>query len=102
VATDLRRTRPYSVYPELDFDICLGEHGDVYERYKVRVDEMRQSVKIVSQCLDMLPRGPVQLGTLRAPYTIAPPPGSPTWGRRTLVASTAPTSSATARATRTA
>jgi NADH:ubiquinone oxidoreductase subunit D len=37
---------------------------------------MRQSVKIVSQCLDMLPRGPVQLGTLRAPYTLAPPPGS--------------------------
>jgi NADH:ubiquinone oxidoreductase subunit D len=76
VATDLRRTRPYSVYPELDFDICLGEHGDVYDRYKVRIDEMRQSVRIVSQCLDMLPRGPVQLGTLRAPYTIAPPPGS--------------------------
>ena len=76
VATDLRRTRPYSVYPELDFDICLGEHGDVYDRYKVRVDEMRQSVKIVSQCLDTLPKGPVQLGTLRAPYTIAPPPGS--------------------------
>jgi NADH:ubiquinone oxidoreductase subunit D len=76
VATDLRRTRPYSVYPELDFDICLAEHGDVYDRYKVRVDEMRQSVKIVSQCLDMLPRGPVQLGTLRAPFTLAPPPGS--------------------------
>jgi len=76
VATDLRRTRPYSVYPELDFDICLGEHGDVYDRYKVRIDEMRQSVKIVSQCLDMLPKGPVQLGTLRAPYTLAPPPGS--------------------------
>jgi NADH-quinone oxidoreductase subunit D len=76
VATDLRRTRPYSVYPELDFDICLAEHGDVYDRYKVRIDEMRQSVKIVSQCLDMLPRGPVQLGTLRAPYTLTPPPGS--------------------------
>ena len=76
VATDLRRTRPYSVYPELDFDVCLGEHGDVYDRYKVRIDEMRQSVKIVSQCLDMLPRGPVQLGTLRAPYTLTPPPGS--------------------------
>jgi len=76
VAIDLRRTRPYSVYPGLDFDICLGEHGDVYDRYKVRVDEMRQSVNIVSQCLDMLPRGPVQLGTLRAPYTITPPPGS--------------------------
>ncbi len=76
IATDLRRTRPYSVYEELDFEVCLGEHGDVYERYKVRIDEMRQSVRIVSQCLDMLPKGPVQLGTLRAPYTLAPPPGS--------------------------
>jgi NADH-quinone oxidoreductase subunit D len=76
VAIDLRRMRPYSVYPELDFDICLGEHGDVYDRYKVRIDEMRESVKLVSQALDMLPRGPVQLGTLRAPFTIMPPPGS--------------------------
>jgi NADH:ubiquinone oxidoreductase subunit D len=76
VAIDLRRTRPYSVYPELDFDICLAEHGDVYDRYKVRIDEMRESVKLVSQALDMLPRGPVQLGTLRAPFTIMPPPGA--------------------------
>jgi NADH-quinone oxidoreductase subunit D len=76
VALDLRRARPYSVYPELEFDVCLGEHGDVYDRYKVRIDEMRQSLNIVSQALDMLPRGPVQLGTLRAPYAVTPPPGS--------------------------
>jgi NADH-quinone oxidoreductase subunit D len=76
VALDLRRTRPYSVYPELDFNVCLGEHGDVFDRYKVRVDEILQSAKIVRQCLDMLPRGPVQTGTLRAPFVIAPPPGS--------------------------
>jgi NADH-quinone oxidoreductase subunit D len=76
VAHDLRRTRPYSVYPELDFKVCLGEHGDVYDRYQVRVDEIRESARIVLQCLDMLPSGPVQLGTLRAPYVITPPPGA--------------------------
>jgi NADH-quinone oxidoreductase subunit D len=76
VKLDLRRTRPYSVYPELDFEICHREHGDIYDRYLVRMDEMRESVKIISQCLDMLPKGPVQLGTLRPPYVIAPPPGA--------------------------
>jgi NADH-quinone oxidoreductase subunit D len=76
VAHDLRRTRPYSVYPELDFRVCLAEHGDVYDRYLVRIDEMRESARIVLQCLDMLPRGPVQLGTLRPPYVITPPPGA--------------------------
>jgi NADH-quinone oxidoreductase subunit D len=76
VKLDLRRARPYSVYPELDFDIPLGQHGDVYDRYKVRMDEMLESRKIVLQCLDMLPKGPVQVGSLRPPYVIAPPPGS--------------------------
>jgi NADH-quinone oxidoreductase subunit D len=76
VKHDLRRTRPYSVYPELDFDLPLGEHGDVFDRYKVRMDEMRESAKIISQCLDMLPKGPVQVGSLRPPYVITPPPGS--------------------------
>ena len=75
VAHDLRRTRPYSVYPELDFELPLGRHGDVYDRYQVRMDEMRQSVKIVEQALDMLPKGAVQNGSLRAPYAITPPPG---------------------------
>jgi NADH-quinone oxidoreductase subunit D len=76
IAHDLRRTRPYSVYPELDFDLCLGERGDIYDRYKVRMDEMLQSQKIILQCLDMMPKGPVQVGTLRPPYVITPPPGS--------------------------
>jgi len=76
VPLDLRRTRPYSVYPELDFKVCTAAHGDVFDRYRVRMEEMRESVKIVEQGLDMLPRGPVQLGSLRAPYVITPPPGS--------------------------
>jgi NADH-quinone oxidoreductase subunit D len=73
---DLRRHRPYSVYPELDFDIVTAQHGDIFDRYRCRMDEMRESLKIIEQCLDMLPKGPVQLGSLRAPYVITPPPGS--------------------------
>jgi NADH-quinone oxidoreductase subunit D len=73
---DLRRHRPYSVYPELDFQIITAQHGDIFDRYRCRMDEMRESLKIIEQCLDTLPRGPVQLGSLRAPYVIAPPPGS--------------------------
>ena len=73
---DLRRQRPYSVYPELEFDIITAHHGDIFDRYRVRMDEMRESLKIVEQCLDMLPKGPVQLGSLRAPYVITPPPGA--------------------------
>jgi NADH-quinone oxidoreductase subunit D len=73
---DLRRHRPYSVYPELDFDVIVEHHGDIFDRYRCRMDEMRQSLRIIEQCLDMLPKGPVQLGSLRAPFVITPPPGS--------------------------
>ena len=73
---DLRRHRPYSVYPELDFEVVSAQHGDIFDRYRCRMDEMRESLKIIEQCLDMLPKGPVQLGSLRAPYVITPPPGS--------------------------
>ncbi len=73
---DLRRHRPYSVYPELDFQTVTAQHGDIFDRYRCRMDEMRESLQIVEQCLDMLPKGPVQLGSLRAPYVITPPPGS--------------------------
>ncbi len=57
VAHDLRRTRPYSVYPELDFAVCTEGHGDVFDRYKVRMREMRESVKIVEQALEHAARG---------------------------------------------
>ena len=76
VELDLRRARPYSVYPELDFEVITAQHGDIFDRYRCRMDEMRESLKIIEQCLDMLPKGPVQLGSLRAPYVITPPPGS--------------------------
>ena len=56
---DLRRNQPYSVYSELDFKIPLGKNGDCYDRYLCRVDEMYESVKIMRQCLEMMPEGPV-------------------------------------------
>jgi len=57
VREDLRLTEPYSVYPDLDFDIVLGQHGDSYDRYWVRMQEVAQSLRIVEQALDRLPGG---------------------------------------------
>jgi len=54
---DLRRDEPYLAYPELDFHIPVYPNGDVYDRYRLRVDEMRESVKIISQCLEGMPGG---------------------------------------------
>ena len=58
VQWDLRRKQPYEVYDRLDFDIPIGRNGDTYDRYLVRVEEMRQSNRIVRQCLDWLRRNP--------------------------------------------
>jgi NADH-quinone oxidoreductase subunit D len=55
---DLRRDQGYLAYPALDFDVPVYPDGDVYDRYKVRIDEMRQSVRIVEQCLEGMPEGP--------------------------------------------
>ena len=54
VAWDLRKTQPYDVYAELDFDVPVGVEGDSYDRYVVRVEEMRQSNRIIKQCVDWL------------------------------------------------
>jgi NADH-quinone oxidoreductase subunit D len=59
VAWDLRKAQPYEIYDQLDFDIPVGSHGDCYDRYLVRMEEMRQSLRIMRQCLDRLPKGPV-------------------------------------------
>lgn len=61
VPYDVRRARPYWVYDELDFDVITRDEGDVYARFRVRMDEMRESVKIISQALDRLPGGPVNI-----------------------------------------
>jgi NADH-quinone oxidoreductase subunit D len=69
---DLRKDRPYSGYELYDFDIPTRTEGDVYARYLVRVEEMRQSLKIIKQALDKLPIGPVRSNN----YKFVPPPRS--------------------------
>jgi NADH-quinone oxidoreductase subunit D len=58
-AWDLRRAQPYEVYSELDFQIPVGRNGDNYDRYLIRMEEMRQSVNIMRQCISKMPEGPV-------------------------------------------
>lgn len=58
---DLRKAHPYLCYGELEFDIPVGSIGDCYDRYLVRMEEMRQSVRILRQCLDKLPDGPINI-----------------------------------------
>jgi NADH-quinone oxidoreductase subunit D len=71
VEWDLRKKRPYAVYDRMDFDIPVGVNGDCYDRYLVRIEEMRQSNRIVRQCIDWLRKnpGPVITGD----HKVAPP-----------------------------
>jgi NADH-quinone oxidoreductase subunit D len=59
VKWDLRRTQPYECYNELDFKIPVGRNGDCYDRYVMRMEEMRESTKIMRQCIEKMPAGPV-------------------------------------------
>ena len=61
VEHDLRKAQPYLVYDRLDFDVPIGSRGDAYDRYLIRIEEMRQSVHLVRQCLDHLPEGPISI-----------------------------------------
>ncbi len=69
---DLRKAQPYSAYSEFDFEVPLGENGDTYDRYLIRMAEMRQSASIIEQALDGLPEGPVMA---KVPKVIKPPVG---------------------------
>lgn len=69
-AWDVRKVWPYSGYENYEFDVPTGENGDVYDRYLVRMEEMRQSVRIIRQALESLPGGPVQVSD----YKIVLPP----------------------------
>jgi NADH-quinone oxidoreductase subunit D len=60
VSWDLRKAQPYEVYAKMKFDIPVGKHGDCYDRYLVRVKEIRESIKIIRQCIEQMPGGPVK------------------------------------------
>lgn len=60
IAWDLRKAQPYDAYAEMDFDIPVGKMGDCYDRYLVRMIEMRESLKIIKQCVENMPSGPVK------------------------------------------
>ncbi|HEX9550390.1 MAG TPA: hypothetical protein VF971_04775 [Candidatus Limnocylindrales bacterium] len=72
VPFDIRRAHPYSVYPELEFDIPTRQEGDSLARYLLRIDEVKQSLRIIDQCLHQMPDGPVMA---MLPRLLRPRPG---------------------------
>ncbi len=78
VPYDIRRADPYSIYDRLDFDVAVRYHGDIYDRYLVRLDEIRQSIRILQQCLRDIPKGPVLTG--KPQYQVRVPAGE-SYGR---------------------
>jgi NADH-quinone oxidoreductase subunit C/D len=70
VAYDVRKLEPYGVYHKVDWEVPVGKNGDTYDRYWIRMEEMRQSARIIAQCLDQLPPGPIMADV---PQYIPPP-----------------------------
>jgi NADH-quinone oxidoreductase subunit D len=69
-AWDLRREMPYLVYPELEFDVIVGTYGDCFDRYAIRLNEIRESMRIVQQLLDGMPSGDYKIQDKK----VTPPP----------------------------
>lgn len=67
---DIRKNQPYDAYDKVEFDVPVGTNGDCYDRYLCRMEEFRQSLRIIHQCLNQMPAGPVRVED----YKIAPPP----------------------------
>ena len=70
VPWDVRKSQPYDAYDQVDFDVPVGVNGDCYDRYLVRMEEFRQSLRIIHQCLNKMPAGPVKVED----YKVSPPP----------------------------
>ena len=72
VKWDLRKAKPYAAYSEFDFEVPIGENGDTFDRYMVRMREMRQSVRIIAQAVERIPSGPIMA---KVPKVLKPPAG---------------------------
>jgi NADH-quinone oxidoreductase subunit D len=72
VKWDIRKAKPYSMYDKFEFEIPIGIHGDTYDRYLVRVAEMRQSIRIIEQAVEAIPEGPIMA---KVPKVMKPPVG---------------------------
>ncbi|ANZ76660.1 BA75_03722T0 [Komagataella pastoris] len=72
VPFDIRKSQPYDAYDKVDFDIAVGTKGDCYDRYLIRMTEFRQSLRIIEQCCNQMPPGPVKVED----FKVAPPPRS--------------------------
>jgi NADH-quinone oxidoreductase subunit C/D len=75
---DIRRADPYSIYNRFDFDVCVRYHGDIFDRYILRIDEIRQSIRILEQAVRDIPEGPVMTG--KPQYQVRVPIGE-SYGR---------------------
>ncbi|HNR46524.1 MAG TPA: NADH-quinone oxidoreductase subunit D [Anaerolineaceae bacterium] len=73
VPYDIRRADPYSIYDRFDFNVCVRYHGDIYDRYLIRLDEARQSLRILEQALKDMPEGPILAG--KPQHTVRVPAG---------------------------
>lgn len=73
VPMDVRRDEPYAYYDQVDFDVVTGSHGGVFDRYWCRLQEMRESVRIIEQCLERLEPGPIM--PAKIPRMLRTPPG---------------------------
>jgi NADH-quinone oxidoreductase subunit D/NADH-quinone oxidoreductase subunit C/D len=73
VPYDIRRADPYSIYNRFDFDVAVRYHGDTYDRYLIRIDEIRQSLRILQQAVNDIPDGPIQEG--KPQYQVRVPAG---------------------------
>jgi NADH-quinone oxidoreductase subunit C/D len=78
VPYDLRRAEPYSIYDRLEFDVAVRYHGDIYDRYLIRMDEIRESIRILQQVVRDIPDGPIQEG--KPQYQVRVPAGE-SYGR---------------------
>ncbi|RSM11343.1 NADH-ubiquinone oxidoreductase 49 kDa subunit, mitochondrial [Fusarium ambrosium] len=72
VPWDIRKSQPYDAYDQVEFDVPVGTNGDCYDRYLCRMEEFRQSLRIIHQCLNKMPAGPIRVED----YKVSPPPRS--------------------------